>query len=74
MTSLKQDMTFVQYCKAITIPHKNQRKGQRAFNLLYKVRPRLAKSIRDTYDDPFYKDEILPYFLSRIEKDWDATR
>ena len=67
-------MTFAKYLKAISNPfHGQQRKGQYAFNTLYSYRPDLANMIRGTSIDPFYNDEILPYFLKHLEKTWDAA-
>jgi len=39
------------------------RKGQRAFNTLCSLQPRLANEVRGTDIDPFYSDERLKVFI-----------
>jgi hypothetical protein len=42
------------------------RAGQLAFNELYRVDPVVADQIRGTEDDPFYDDERIAHFESKV--------
>lgn len=42
------------------------RLGQWAFNMLHSMYPLIARSIVGTMYDPFYRDDLLPRFLSHI--------
>ena len=44
------------------------RKGQIAFNELYKTDPEIADKIRGTLSDPFYNDSRLPLFEKTVLK------
>lgn len=46
--------------------HPEQRTGQAYFNRLYELEPELANEIRATGLDPFYRDDILPDFLTKV--------
>ena len=64
-------MTFDEFLKQANRPVKNQRAGQVMFNTLYMVRPYLANKLRGDGPDPFYRDEMIPDFLSFVEDHWD---
>lgn len=46
-----------------------QRKGQSAFNALYKEYPQVADKVRGTPADPFYDDDKLPEFWEFVAKE-----
>lgn len=54
-------------------PRNGQRKGQFAFNELFKVRPDLSEQVRATDMDPFYQDDILPLFWQWVEQNWSVS-
>ena len=45
----------------------NLRYGQAIFNEAYAMWPEFANTIRGTDDDCFYKDQLVPKFLSHFE-------
>lgn len=47
-----------------------QRRGQRAFNVLFEHNPHLANRVRGTKNDPFYRDEALDDFLTFVVSEW----
>jgi hypothetical protein len=68
-------MTFAEYlhnvhiyCASIADP--TWRLGQTYFNILARVRPELAESVRGTMNDPFYLDDRIPAFLSYLAMHW----
>ncbi len=65
--------TFEEYMVELsTFPFdKHHRKGQRAFNYLYEVRPDIADKISGTYSDPFYNDGALDDFFVLVAGMWD---
>jgi hypothetical protein len=40
-----------------------QRYGQAAYNALHEFRPELAREIVGTTLDPFYNDDVKPFFV-----------
>jgi hypothetical protein len=42
------------------------RKGQAAYNALYRLDPVCAQSVHDTAADPFFLDEALPAFWTCV--------
>lgn len=44
------------------------RRGQAAFNALYRLVPDVADEIRTTPSDPFYSDERLPDFFAAVDR------
>jgi hypothetical protein len=44
------------------------RMGQAYFNALFMLRPNIAKEISGTDYDPFYQDDKLPVFLTKVEE------
>lgn len=64
-------MTYSQYlAKVHTERPSEQRPGQWAFNLLYKVRPDLAEEIRTSVLDPFHDDSRLPALQEFLAGAW----
>lgn len=49
-----------------------QRQGQFYFNRLYQVRPDLADGLRGTLQDPFYRDDRIPGFLTVVGDLWEV--
>lgn len=48
------------------ILNKRWRAGQSLMLALYRVKPRLADSIRTTSADPFYHNKAIPQFFKKI--------
>lgn len=64
---LLSESEWIQFHKDIVTPkYKNQRIGQRYFNLLFDINYEVANEIRGTNFDPFYDDKKIGLFLSRI--------
>jgi hypothetical protein len=51
--------------------HPEQRLGQAYFNILVRIRPLLAESIRWGALDPFHSDDRFPQFLNHVSAFWD---
>ena len=69
-------MTFDDYVVAANKHvrmHPNQRPGQAYFNVLYRIRPAMADSVRDTPLDPFHRNDVLPNFLAYVAERWDSA-
>lgn len=43
-----------------------ERKGQSAFNVVNILKPHVSRQIRGTEDDPFFDDERLEAFWTRV--------
>lgn len=66
-------MTYEEYLQLMisTIHERgDQRIGQFALNALEKSNPRVAKLVRGTDLDPFYKDDRLDAFLIFTQNNW----
>lgn len=50
------------------------RRGQAAFNVLYRVRPDLGETIHTGKLDPFHRDDRLPEFYEWVEENWDVPQ
>lgn len=46
------------------------RYGQSMYNNLFDINPKLAENIRNTENDPFYQDSVLPNFFKAILDDF----
>lgn len=67
--------TFPQFLRAVAsyMDHPataNMRVGQKAFNLLDRVRPDLAFMLKESLDNPFHNDEALPGFYDFVCRHW----
>lgn len=65
-------MTFHEYKMSVlkSVPPKDIRYGQHAFNMLTSANPRVAEIIRGSLSDPFNRDARLPAFWEVVEKNW----
>lgn len=52
-------------------PPSGIRRGQHAYNMLYDIRPDLARRINGTEFDPFYMDSKLPAFELWLYQHWE---
>lgn len=50
-----------------------QRFGQRAYNILYRIKPKLAVSIAGTEYDPFNYDKRMPEFIAHVRGNWSEV-
>jgi len=69
-------ITFEEYCVVAEESYRkypNYRRGQSYFNVLYDCKPALADTIRGGVNDPFYRDEILPKFLTHVADLWEEV-
>jgi hypothetical protein len=64
-------VTFDEFWQSIGAPPRNQRLGQHAFNLLYRVRPDLTEAIRGTIYDPFHSNLRLADFYTYLKEHWN---
>lgn len=75
MTETKRETTFAEFCHyvhAYQRQYPEQRNGQAHWNYLERVRPTLARYIRETCDcDPFYQTYKLPLFLNHVAELWN---
>lgn len=66
-------MDFDAYMKAsgeAFLANEEWRQGQAFFNVLVEYRPELAEIVRGTWFDPFYRNQVLPQFLTVVEALW----
>lgn len=69
-------MTFEEYTALVVKRYpfyretNDWRSGQTYFNLLYRINPDLANSVRSSPIDPFYLDARIPAFLLYVGKNW----
>ncbi len=61
---------WLDFCEYVGIiidnPDKHLRTGQQAYVELYERFPEIASALSGTMFDPFYKNNIIPLFLSRL--------
>jgi hypothetical protein len=61
--------SFDQFQHAVEVALRERsgvRKGRAYFDVLLELEPELANRLAETDDDPFYDDDKLPAFLSRV--------
>lgn len=63
-------MTFAEFALESAAGPYEQRLGQYAMNLLSVTRPDIYDAIAGTSDDPYYDDELLPYFYDEVQSLW----
>lgn len=67
-------MTFGEYLQEWALEYElNQRPGQWAFNLLERVNPGLANTIRGSAIDPFHQDDKLAVFFDYVNAHWGES-
>lgn len=66
-------MRYEDYLRRTMIPPRSLRRGQWAFNLLYELRPDLARRVVGTPLDPFHNDYRLPTFFGWVGNNWDQS-
>lgn len=69
--------TFNDFCHAVAsyMDHpatSHWRTGQKAFNLLSRVRPDIAELVRGSDMDPFHRDDRLPAFYDFVARHWEV--
>ena len=66
-------MTFGDYILAVMHQWSETpswRAGQTYFNVLYRMRPEMADSLRGSSRDPFYNDDRIDDFLDYVLRHW----
>lgn len=67
----RNESTFADYLAAVTLWDKRkERRGQHAFNVLRFFREDIARKITGTNADPFYVDDNLPEFFTKVGEMW----
>lgn len=70
-------VTFEDFLKAVEDAHRTYptwRTGQAAFNVLHRIRPMLAESIRGNWSiDPFHRDHNLDVFYDFVHSNWERS-
>lgn len=69
-------MTYNEFLASISIqyelqdPPHEQRYGQMYMNALSTIKPRIANTLLDSVNDPFFRDNVPPHVHQIVESMW----
>lgn len=71
----RSNQRLVSYLHAVEVEMRERhtekwRRGQTYFNVLYRIDPVTANSIKDTEADPYYDDTRIDRFLALLQEVW----